>query len=691
MAITSLLIPVQAVVILFLPGAILLGAVPRRRFSTPPDWLEFGFFALVFSIAFSSIVGLLLAYLGLFTVPRLTALALLLSLVLLALHRRRSGLILQRSGKREFPALLLLLFLGVFLFSRPVPYIFGGWDPGVYVNTAVHLAREGTIFPADRLAGALEEEEIRELAWRHSTGYPEKYPGFRYFRSNPSRLIPEFYHLFPLWLAVLYSWAGLGGLFYLTPLAALAALAAVYLAVRELWGGRAALAAGLLLVFNVVQIWQARFPTSEMLSQFLFFAGVAAAFRYLKREEAFWAAAAGTAWGLFLLGRVSSLLIWFPLAVFFYCRWWKKFCRDDLYLLLPLLFFTGFSLAPQFFGDWRYFANSVANLRPGGMILQAGPVLAAVVVLLAAGLRLLPADLRDRLGRASSGSTARWLLLAAVAAVGVWAYFIRPYLDPPNADRTNLIELGWLLGPLLLAVAFVGILLFIRQERSPAGWLFFLVVAAPAVVFTWRQMVHFNYMWAARRFADAVIPGLIVFAVYALRCLSRARPGGRLLAPAALVLLLATSIRNSAPLFLHREYRGTRLFMDELAGRVSDSELVVVEGEFVDKLPTPLDLVYGRRVLPVYPGRPVPEGVWEKLAVRDERSAGIVYWLRDNPTPPAVGSGWSLEEKMRFHSPLWERRHDRLPRRADLRARDGNFTVYIFRGEEPPTAGVEDR
>lgn len=687
MILTRLLIPVQAALLLFLPGALLAARAARRNRAGFRDPAEFAFSAGVLSLAFSSVAGLLLAYLGAFSVGRLAGLALLLSLALLAVRPRgMTGPVSGRCRRREILALLLLAVLGAALFFRPVPYVFGGWDPGVYANTAAYLAREGTIFPADPTAGELEPEEVRRLAWRHSSGYREKYPGFRYARGETGRLIPEFYHLFPLWMAVLCSWAGVKGSFFLTPLAGLAALAAVWLAVRELWGSRAALAAGLLLAFNAVEIWQARFPTSEMLSQFLFFAGAAAAFRYLKREEPFWALTAAAGWGLFLLCRVSSLLIWLPLAAFFYCRWWKKFRRDDLFLLLPLLLFTGLSLLPQFFGDWRYFLNSVANLRAGGGAVRIGLALGGSGLALAAVLRIFPGGLRGSLARALGDPTPRRLLLALVFAAGVYAYFIRPGLGPPNADRTNLVELGWLLGPVLLAVSFLGVLLFIREERSPAAWLFFLIVAVPTGVFTWRQMVHFNYMWAARRFADAVIPGLIILAVYALRRLARTGRRGRFLAGLSFLLLLALSIRNSRPLFFHREYRGANALVRELAGRLDDAGLVLVEGEFVDKLPTPLDLIYGLRVLPVYPGYPVPEAVFRKLAAREEPAAGRVYWLRDNPAPPDAGDGWSLTGKMVFHSPLWERRHDRLPRRPDPRSRDGNFSVYIFRREPGPSA-----
>jgi hypothetical protein len=680
MIVSYLLGLIQAVFVLFLPGAVLAAAAARKNRVEFRHPLEFAFFAGLISFAFSSISGLVLAYLGVFSVFRLAGLALLFALALVpVLPRPRFRSIRGPARAGESLVLLVLFGLGAALFFRPVPYVFGGWDPGVYANTAAYLTRTGTIFPVDELAEDLEPEDIQRLAWRHSSGYLEKYPGFRYSSLETGRLIPEFYHLLPVWMAVFHSWTGLKGIFWLTPLAGLASLAAVYLAVRELWGARAALAAGVLLTFNVVQIWQARFPTAEMLSQFLLFAGAAAMFRYLKQEKSFWAITAAAAWGLFLLARVSSLLIWIPVAIFFYCRWWKGFRKQDLLFLFPFILFTVVSFFPQVFGDWRYFAKSVANLRLAGPIYGLGLVLTGVVIVTAAGLRLLPFPRRDQISRKLARPPARRLLMAAAALAGSYAYFIRPFVGAPTADKTNLVEIGWLLGPLVLAIAFLGILLFILEERSPAAWLFFLLIATPTVVFTWRQMIHYHYMWAARRFADAVIPGLIIFAVYALQRMARAGRGGRLFTLAVLPLLLAVSIYNNAPHFFHREYRGAVEFVEELAGRIDDAGMVFVEGKFVDKIPTPLDLIHGLKVVPVYYGQADLEPLFAKLASRLDRDAGRVYWLGDHATPPGVGSGWTLVERMDFHSPLWQRRSDRLPRKADPDAHDGNFSVYIFR------------
>jgi len=78
-------------------------------------------------------------------------------------------------------------------------------------------------------------------------------------------------------------------MFYLAPVLGLFSLLAVYLAVREFWDRVVALAATFLLAVNLVEIWQARLPTAEILSQFLLFSGLFMTARYIKKGEVYMA------------------------------------------------------------------------------------------------------------------------------------------------------------------------------------------------------------------------------------------------------------------------------------------------------------------------------------------------------------------------------------------------------------------
>jgi hypothetical protein len=89
---------------------------------------------------------------------------------------------------------------------------------------------------------------------------------------------------------------------------------------RRLFGAAPALLGSLLLASNVVQVWFARYPVSETMSQFLIFLGLLAFLHWEERGGAAFAAIAGTALGLSLLVRIDSLLIALPVGLYLLAR-----------------------------------------------------------------------------------------------------------------------------------------------------------------------------------------------------------------------------------------------------------------------------------------------------------------------------------------------------------------------------------
>ncbi len=86
---------------------------------------------------------------------------------------------------------------------------------------------------------------------------------------------------------------------------------AVYLTARDLGGpvvGALALAG---LSLSALQVWFGRYPTSEALTQFLLWAGIWSAGRWLeeRRPAALWAFVAGCAFGAVFLVRIDSLVL----------------------------------------------------------------------------------------------------------------------------------------------------------------------------------------------------------------------------------------------------------------------------------------------------------------------------------------------------------------------------------------------
>lgn len=262
-----------------------------------------------------------------------------------------------------------------------------------------------------------------------------------------------------------------------------------------------------------------------------------------------------------------------------------------------------------------------------------------------------------------------------------YGYFIRPLSSGLSADRTNLVELGWFLTRPGLILALAGVSLLLLKNRRPAVWIFLLITLVFSLLFLWRQLISPYYMWAARRFAVVIVPGLFICAAYFLGRLGRSeRLTLRCVAGLLFLLLVGLEIRQSRNIYDHREYRSAVAFLDRLAGRVADGDLVVVSAA-VDKLPTPLHLAYGLPVLPIYgEGR----GQWKTLGelTREmlSRPAGPkIYLLAEEEPEPLPGIDLRLEGELLYQVPLLERSGVEIPSRLDYEAPDGRIKVKIFR------------
>ncbi|MEZ4582134.1 MAG: hypothetical protein R3A10_10955 [Caldilineaceae bacterium] len=100
-------------------------------------------------------------------------------------------------------------------------------------NLLIHEPLLATMDPANSLALMRELppwEQVRFL----------RFPGFYVDEGRPDEVIPQFYTLHPLWIAVAYSLGGLHAALLMTPLWGVLGVWAVYMVGRRLLGAGAA-------------------------------------------------------------------------------------------------------------------------------------------------------------------------------------------------------------------------------------------------------------------------------------------------------------------------------------------------------------------------------------------------------------------------------------------------------------------
>jgi hypothetical protein len=185
-----------------------------------------------------------------------------------------------------------LLF--AWLVAQPFEMVLGVRDAGVYANTGLAIARTGAIVQRDPLVAQIGQDQqskdpaLREAALQAETNFlggqkPARFvatglraAGFLINEGDLARgrVVPQHFHLFASWIALLASMLGPHGGLLATGVLGLLGLWSVGMLGRRLAGPLVGALAMLLLGLNGVQVWFSRYSTAEALTQFLCFAGL---------------------------------------------------------------------------------------------------------------------------------------------------------------------------------------------------------------------------------------------------------------------------------------------------------------------------------------------------------------------------------------------------------------------------------
>jgi hypothetical protein len=689
-------------VLFLLPGLTLLALLPaRERDATPFD--EALFLAVSVSVMAAAWVALVLAELGRFSLLRAAAILAAVCALALVLGRRRLGAPVPRprSWREVLPA-AAILGLALFLQARPTEYLLGGRDPGTYVAAMAVIARTGGVAYTDPVVLSIPREDV-ELFFREP-GAPDynwgRFMGFPLESPETGRVVPEFFHLFPAFGAYLFQAMGVKGALATPPIFGVLGTLAVFFAFRRILGPAPALLAALLLAVNVVQVWFARYPVSEGLSQLLVFTAFLAVARGERSRAAVFGVLAGAALGLSLLVRIDGVLIAAPLAAYLLVRR----ARGDLdgkegaAVLLP---FGALSLHAAVHAALfaRKYVVSIATRPYWRQPLEVW--LVAAIALAALGIALHRFGPRLVRRAEAHQQAMRTAVTLALVLLALYAYFLRPALsawagadgnDPARAvtfgrgildalgfthlaahDAQSLRRLGWFVTPLAVALGVLGLLALVRDWRRE--YLFFvLTVLSFSAFYFYKLRVYNDYFFALRRFVPVILPCLLAFAAYFLSRMAAAG-GGRRVAAAVMALGLGGSyLVRTAPLVRYVDWKGSVRFVADVARRFGPDDVVIFEQkQSIHLLSLPLWAVHGVNVLELGRFRPDPERLQHLIRSWRGRYRNIyfVHTWRE----PVCGIFLQNVEggPNRFGTHEWERAYNRPPRGPEARGLE--FTI----------------
>jgi hypothetical protein len=520
-------------------------------------------------------VALALAELGLWSLPAVLLVAAVVLAAAVIAVRRWAPVQLRSDRAGVLVAIGCAAVAAVMTFPG---FAFGvaDKDPGGYVSHAVEIARTGDYAFVDPLLAAKAHDPsfpVQEPPLEDA-----RFPGVWIKDRSTGLIVPQFFHLWPALMAVSYDAGGVTGLRNTSPLMGVVAtllLCALLRRVGTVLAGPAAGlvaagAGGLLLATNMLQVWQSRYPTTEVLSQALFLGTLLGI--VISLQSRWWPAAAiaGLLVGVGFLNRADGLLlVLLSAGIGAALVATRRFTRSAAWFALGLAVVLPHAVLQAYWLCRRYtLDNHVPNL-PTVAALLLGLLVVALVLRTAAARPLCWAQQRLELPRSQRVVGA----LVVAGAVGLMALgFLRPrlfgesYFDyngriVRSYDEQILHRLSWFFSLPGFALMLLGLAVVVLRRWRAELWVVLLPTLLLFPLYSYRAHNSTRMMWWGRRYVPTVLPGVVVLIALALAWATvtvfRGRPVLRLPAVAALSGLLAFFLHTSLPLRGHDEWHGS--------------------------------------------------------------------------------------------------------------------------------------
>ena len=460
-------------------------------------------------------------------------------------------------------------------------WVVGGWDPGIYVNEGVNLARLDTYkHQPDPFFSQLSEDELKVFT-RIRLAYLEAHPVVPL--DPDSRAIKRFF--FPLTSTAIAEYAQAGGIRAATRLNYFFGLYAVlvFAAMLTTFGAKlpVTLLTTLCLVAQPVWLYHLNIPTSEML-QLFFIASLGLLLPHLRSHPT-----ALFGFGHILLCAGMNRFGFLPFGTLLCCILalrdlgkvsFLNALKLRLVQLVPLWMAAGHCA----------FHNAITLERLGELTLT---IFAAGGLFSVAALFIDFIGHRIGLGRLLTRLYDQRLILP-ITALALIAFVFIAKMDRSNIGMIAMGILNYISWPLLLLAAVGLILYFVGTPALDRQWFALITFLGCATVLVLLQSEIAPLMpWASRRLMMYTVPLVALLAGIVLQQLSRVNP----LIPCA--ILLAALFINRARDWQAantREYLGISAQLDAISGQIKPDDIVVSD-HYVWS--TPLRMMYGKNVI----------------------------------------------------------------------------------------------
>ncbi|HEX6421545.1 MAG TPA: glycosyltransferase family 39 protein [Acidimicrobiales bacterium] len=481
----------------------------------------------------------------------------------------------------ELAILGALTVAGLFMFLPGFNYVWDDKDPGVYVAHGYAIARDGDVWIDD---------DVVARGVSPATDQAGRFPGVWFQADRPNQVTSQFYHQYSALLATAHDLAGSGGLLNVNPVVAVVSVGLTALAVRRAASTLVAVLTGALLVTSMMQVWQARYPSTEIPAQALLVGALLAAVLAIERRSAGAGLVAGLLAGAGFLARPDGFLyIVLAAAAVALALATDRFDRRSWAVLGGLAATVPYAFWNAYVAREPY---SVSNDVPGAAVVGG-----AVVALLAAGWAArypiravarrwpgfdlarpdeLPRRLRLAIGLSVglASATVLVLLFFRREIFGLdYDYLIFSGRVERSFDELNMKWLSYFVTVRGLVLMGAGIFVLMLSRWRAA--LFALVVPGALLLplYLYDAKVSMRLMWWVRRFIPAVVPVIMILIALALCWLLTRRHVLVKVVGAVLALMLVVEFaRMSLPLRDHDEMAGSAEIAAEIADFAGDEQ-----------------------------------------------------------------------------------------------------------------------
>jgi 4-amino-4-deoxy-L-arabinose transferase-like glycosyltransferase len=559
----------------------------------------------------------------------------------------------SRPARAEAALIGWLALLSVIYF-RPHEFIHGAADAGVYMNMGSHIARSGQLLIDDPLIAQLDSSLYPVFFREQQPGDVTRYnylAGFYVSDTVPGQIIPQFYALQAVSIAILTAIGGVSWGLLSTPLWGLIGIAAVYFLARGLFGRRAALLTALLLGVVILQNWFARYPTAEVLTQSFVFAGLYALSRVLWQHEPHrgWGPLAGLWLGLVSLIRIDMVLVMGVLVIMLIgLAAAQRWSAGLTAFTTTLGVVTALSVVHAIFFAWPYTVDTFRNAanivvgRNGPLALGAGVIGLVALIGGARWFDRLAEERRQHWLRRLSGA-----LIALICLAAFYAYFLRPVVESSaivdywygssqftSTNRENLVRIGWYVTPVGLLIALLGLCLMLWRERALPVWVFVGVALLSTVVYVTNILNNPHHIYAMRRYVPVVLPALMIWGGYGLAVLSRARwRGAPLLTGLVLVAWLSGMIWQSRVIWRQVDDAGQVAALTQWNQQLTPGAVLLFDDQnpvgLGDFIGTPLRFIFDHPVFALRNPQALTPAVLRALVREWQQQGRAVYVLSE--------------------------------------------------------------